>query len=87
MSDFFIEVYLINILSQVSIIEYARKADIKKGLNDRFKEIYPHVELSLTKLDKSVTRSPLPESAPSFCGINFSSLTGPRESCTKWLLR
>ena len=49
---------MINILSQVSIIEYARKADIKKGLNDRFKEIYPHVELSLTKLDKSVTSVP-----------------------------
>ena len=57
---------MINILSQVSIIEYARKADIKKGLNDRFKEIYPHVELSLTKLDKSVTSVPCPlsESAP-----------------------
>ena len=39
----------------MSIIEYARKTDIKKGLNDRFKELYPHVELTLTKLVKSVT--------------------------------
>jgi hypothetical protein len=41
---------------RVSIIEYSKKSDIKKGLNDRFKETYPHIEVSLTKLRKSVHR-------------------------------
>ena len=39
----------------MSIIEYAKKSDIKKAVNDRFKELYPQVEISLTKLIKSVS--------------------------------
>ena len=34
----------------VSVIKYAHERDIKKALNEKFSEVFPHVRITLTKL-------------------------------------
>ena len=70
----------------MSIIKYARKADIKRGLNERFKEIYPHIELPLTRLIKSANHpTHLPKLTHSLFNVSFS--VESRKGCVKLLLR
>ena len=42
---------------QVSIIQYARDSDVKRGINEQFSEVFPHVRLTLSKLRRWVTDS------------------------------
>lgn len=35
---------------QVSIIEYAKTSELKRGINDHFSDTFPHVKISLSKL-------------------------------------
>ena len=35
---------------QVSIIQYAKASEVKKGINDQFSETFPHIKITLSKL-------------------------------------
>jgi len=35
---------------QVTIMAHARDVDIKRGINEQFKEIYPHINITLSKI-------------------------------------
>ena len=35
---------------QVSVIEYRKAEDEKKHLNQRFKDVFPHIQLTLSKI-------------------------------------
>lgn len=38
------------LILQVSIIEYCKASDVKKGINEQFRDVYPFIKLTLTKL-------------------------------------
>lgn len=35
---------------QVTIMMYARGVDIKRGINEQFKDVYPHIMITLSKI-------------------------------------
>ena len=35
---------------QVTIMMYARRIDIKRGINEQFKDVYPHITITLSKI-------------------------------------
>ena len=39
-----------NYLLQVSVIQYGKPAEIKKDINERFKESFPNANITLSKL-------------------------------------
>ena len=39
----------------MSIVQYAKKSDVKKGINEQFSDVFPHIKVSLTKL-RSIKR-------------------------------
>ena len=39
----------------MSIVQYAKKSDVKKGINEQFSDVFPYIKVSLTKL-RSIKR-------------------------------
>ena len=66
--DTFLELLELYIFFQTSVIDYVKQSEMKKELNTKFKERFPKLEITFTKL-RSIKRE-LQKIAISECGLD-----------------
>ncbi|EDO37363.1 predicted protein, partial [Nematostella vectensis] len=57
----------------VSMTAYAKPSELKKDLNERFREKFPHIEVTLTKL-RSLKRDILKVASSQDCSLDLTSV-------------